>query len=123
MSEAMENGADAIDAMLDYLAVHHHCETHGNDIVWKSERKVSGWIVPIAIGFQGISELGTAKNQRDADTPHRFAESIVTLGEFKMVYKIPSLDHLLWRYHVDSGNSLYLCQQSTVPSVAHENQK
>lgn len=121
MKEAMENGADAVDALLEYLAVHHQCEVSGDEVLWTSKRKVPGWIVPIAIGFQGISELGKAKNQRDPNTPHRFAESVVTLGEFKMPYKIGSIDEMLWKYHVDEEKNLYLCQQlnTLVPSAAH----
>ena len=72
-----------------------------------------GWIVPIATGYQGISELGIVKNQRDADTSHRFAESVLTLGEFKMAYQIKKLDDMLWSYHVDIENKLYLCQQTS----------
>lgn len=122
MKEAMENGADAVDALLNYLAVHHQCEANGDEVLWTSKRKVPGWIVPIAIGFQGISELGKAKNQRDPNTPHRFAESVVTLGEFKMPYKIESVDEMLWSYQVDKEKNLYLCQQfkSVVPSAAYQ---
>ncbi len=115
MIEAMAQGQDAMDALIDYLAIHHHCEQQEQngeaDVSWSSSRKASGWIVPIAAGFHGISELGAAKNQRDPDTPHRFAESVVTLGEFKMPYKMTSPDELLWRYHYDVDNNLYLCQQ------------
>ncbi len=112
MREAMESGANAIDALLDYLSLHHSCEKEDDKVLWKSERKSSGWLVPIAVGFQGISELGVAKNQRDPDTPHRFAESVVTLGEFKMPYKIISIDEILWRYSYDKENALYLCEQN-----------
>lgn len=121
MKEAMENGADAVDALLEYLAVHHQCEVNGNEVLWTSKRKAPGWIVPIAIGFQGISDLGKAKNQRDPNTPHRFAESVVTLGEFKMPYKIDSVDEMLWGYQMDEEKNLYLCQQlnTLVPSTAH----
>lgn len=119
MKEAMENGHDAIDALLEYLSVHHHCQITDDEVIWSSKRKTTGWIVPLAIGFQGISELGEAMNQRDPNTPHRFAESVVTLGEFKMPYKITSLDEMLWHYHVDQINDLYLCQQTTVPASAN----
>lgn len=122
MIEAMQQGQDALDAMLDYLAIHHSCEQQEQNgethITWKSERKSTGnngergWIVPIATGFQGISELGHAKNQRDPETPHRFAEAIVTLGEFKMAYRLGSLEELLWHYHHEADQNLYLCQQS-----------
>lgn len=117
MINAMENGADALDALIDYLAIHHQCETddEGN-VTWSSYRKTlnnqpAGWIVPIATGFHGISELGEAKNQRDPETPHRFAESVVTLGEFKMPHRIRFIEDILWRYQVDED--LYLCQQKT----------
>ncbi|MFV0576520.1 MAG: type I-F CRISPR-associated protein Csy2 [Vibrio sp.] len=112
MMEAMDEGNDALDAMLSYLTVYHSCQQQDDSIVWESHRKSSGWIVPIATGFQGISELGKAKNQRDPDVPHRFAESIVTLGEFVMVHKIKHLDEMLWHYFPDLDNDLYICQQN-----------
>lgn len=112
MIDAMQQGADAIDALLGYLTVHHHCEQlEDQSVVWHSQRKASGWIVPIATGFQGISPSGEAKNQRDPSVPHRFAESVVTLGEFVMAHKIKHLDDILWQYHPDLENDLYLCQQ------------
>jgi len=113
MIGAMENDQDAIDSLLDALAIHHNCERDGDgNISWLSKRKTAGWLVPIATGFHGVTELGQAKNQRDPDVSHRFAESIVTLGEFKMPYCIKSLDEILWSYHHDIENDLYLCQQS-----------
>ncbi|EOX3426430.1 type I-F CRISPR-associated protein Csy2 [Vibrio cholerae] len=112
MIDAMQQGADAIEALLSYLTVHHHCEQlEDQSVAWHSQRKTSGWIVPIATGFQGISPLGEAKNQRDPSVPHRFAESVVTLGEFVMAHKIKHLDDILWQYHPDLENDLYLCQQ------------
>lgn len=112
MIDAMQQGDDAIDALLGYLTVHHHCEQlEDQSVVWHSQRKTSGWIVPIATGFQGISPLSEAKNQRDPSVPHRFAESVVTLGEFVMAHKIKHLDDILWQYHPDLENDLYLCQQ------------
>jgi CRISPR-associated protein Csy2 len=115
MVEAMEKGQDAMDALIDYIAIHHSCEKNEDDkVIWKSRRKSqtdkpAGWIVPIVTGFHGISDLGQAKNQRDPDTPHRFAESLVTLGEFKMPHRFESITDLLWRYHVDSDHNLYQC--------------
>ncbi len=117
MVNGMENGLDALDALIDYLSVHSSCDLDEDDnVVWRSYRKSldnkpAGWIVPIATGFHAISEVGTAKNQRDAEAPHRFAESIVTLGEFKMPHRINSVEDLLWRYHVEGDK--YLCQQKS----------
>lgn len=115
MIEAMQQGQDALDALIDYVAIHHSCEqTDDGDVLWKSRRKTQtdkppGWIVPIATGFHGISELGKAKNQRDPETPHRFAESLVTLGEFKMPHRFESMADMLWCYQVDRTNNLYQC--------------
>lgn len=116
MLEAMADGQDAIGALLDYLVIHHQCNTQldnqGNDqVTWSSNRKTKGWLVPIATGFHGLTELGEAKNQRDPNTPHRFAESVVTLGEFKMPHNIKNIDEILWRYQADKPNNLYLCKQ------------
>lgn len=112
MKQAMLDGQDAIDAMLDHLKIFHICEKNDDEkITWSSHRKEPGWIVPIATGFHGITELGQAQSQRDPDTPHRFAESVVTLGEFIMPYRITDLDDMLWHYHTDLENNLYLCQQ------------
>lgn len=112
--QSMQEGKDALDSVLDYLKV-THSSTQDDDgkVTWTSKRKAQGWLIPIAVGFQGISELGQAKNQRDANTPHRFAESVLTLGEFVMPYRIESIDQLLWQYHVDLENNLYVCQNLT----------
>lgn len=112
--ESMQQGKDALDAVLDYLKVTHSSSVDENGkVIWTSKRNAQGWLVPIAVGFQGISDLGQAKNQRDADTPHRFAESVLTLGEFLMPYRIEHIDQMLWQYHVDLENNLYLCQNLT----------
>ena len=122
MIDAMQQGADALDALIDYLAIHHSCnkDDEGN-VTWTSHRKTfndkpAGWIVPIATGFHGISELGAALNQRDQDVPHRFAESVVTLGEFKMPHRLNFIEDMIWRYHTDGD--LYLCQQSTLQDIS-----
>lgn len=109
--QSMQEGKDALDSVLDYLKVtHSSIQDDEGKVTWTSKRQAQGWLVPIAVGFQGISELGQAKKQRDANTPHRFAESVLTLGEFVMPYRIESIDQLLWQYHVDLENNLYLCQ-------------
>ncbi|MDZ7923703.1 MAG: type I-F CRISPR-associated protein Csy2 [Marinagarivorans sp.] len=110
MQQAMQNGQDALDALIDYLAIHHSCTQESEKVLWLSGRREKGWLVPIAVGFQGISPLGQALNQRDSDTPHRFAEAIVTLGEFKMAHRIENISTMLWRYQTDLENNLYLCQ-------------
>ena len=126
MLDAMSQGQDAIDALLDHLVIHHQCnkvlkDNGEEEVNWQSGRKTQGWLVPIATGFHGLTELGVAKNQRDPDTPHRFAESVVTLGEFKMPHNIQSIDEILWRYQVEQKNNLYLCTQGKPTTNNEEN--
>ncbi|QIC72092.1 MULTISPECIES: type I-F CRISPR-associated protein Csy2 [Acinetobacter] len=130
VEQNMNSGMDALDAVLDPLKVisqaryvetqkdqEPQAERGENDetkakerkVVWTYTTKQPGWIIPIAVGFKGISPLGKALKQRDQNTEHRFAESLVTLGEFVMPFRIESLDQMLWRYDIDQANDLYLC--------------
>jgi CRISPR-associated protein Csy2 len=114
-----EEGKDALDALLDHLKVMHRAsQDDEGKVAWSSSRNTPGWLVPIATGFQGISDLGIAKNQRDTETAHRFAESVITLGEFVMPYRIKNLDDMLWQYHVDTEQNLYLCQTLSTSSIS-----
>lgn len=122
MTQSMlQENKDALDALLDHLKVMHR-STQDDDgkVTWTSSRKASGWLVPIAAGFQGISNLGTAKNQRDSQTPHRFAESVVTLGEFVMPYRIKNLNDMLWQYRANTEQNLYLCQTLSTSNTLGE---
>lgn len=121
MVEAMNQGQDALDAMLDYIKINHRStKSENGSVTWQAERKAAGWIVPIAVGFQGLTELGFAKNQRDADTPHRFAECVLTLGEFLMPYRVQNLDTILWQYHPVTDHDLYLCKTLAQPEYSGE---
>lgn len=114
MTQSMSEGKDAIDAMLDYLITTTDIHVDEKNKVTKSKasKKEKGWIVPIAIGYQGISGLDQLKNARDETTPHRFAESVVTLGEFKMPYHFENVEEMMWRYHDYQGDDLYLCENN-----------
>jgi len=119
VQESMQQGLDGLDALLEYLRINSTCQKISNEteekekIEWTQSRQQQGWLVPIAIGFQGISDLETDKthSQRDSSSPHRFAESVVSLGEFIMPFRIDNLDNILWHY-ADLENDLYLCQQN-----------
>lgn len=110
MMAAMDNGNDALGALIDSTKVSYvgKADETGN-VQWRAE-KAPGWIVPIAVGFHGISKLGKVPNQRDETQEHRFAESVVTLGEFKMPYRFQSLDEMMWSYSADLDQDLYVCK-------------
>ena len=71
--------------------------------------KEKGWLVPIVTGFKGLTPLGHVANQRDASTLHRFAEPVLTLGEFKMAHRFDCIDDMMWHYHYDKDKDLYVC--------------
>jgi CRISPR-associated protein Csy2 len=125
MVEAMQQGQDALEALLDYLSIKNRSEVDDDgNVTWVSKRKTTGWLVPITTGFQGISRItepGKTLNQRDFSTPHRFAEAVVTLGEFVMPYRLRSLDELMWYYDYDEPNHLYLCKQPSRQFVVNDN--
>lgn len=113
MQQSMQQGQNAIEALLDYLKVSDLSYVDEKEQVhWQKSRKEKGWLVPIAVGYQGISQLGNAKNQRDPNTPHRFADSVVTLGEFVMPYRLNDINEMLWHYEYQQDKSLYLCKQT-----------
>lgn len=121
MIKAMSQGQDALDAMLDYIKINNRStQSESGEVTWRTGRKTAGWIVPIAVGFQGLTELGFAKNQRDTNTPHRFAESVLTLGEFLMPYRVQNLDSILWQYQADTDHDLYLCKTLAQPEYSGE---
>ncbi|WP_444183142.1 type I-F CRISPR-associated protein Csy2 [Dialister hominis] len=116
LKQEMGNGANGLDALLDYTKVNMSArkDESGKVTGWDYSRKGTGWIVPIAVGFKGLSPLGICRNQRDKETQHRFAESVVTLGEFRMPYHFDSIDDMMWRYAYDESQELYLCRNQKI---------
>lgn len=108
MKEAMNEGLDGIDALLSFQKVYFN-SSETEPFVWESGRKTAGWIVPIATGYQAISDEIVSSFQRDHSTKHFFAESIVTLGEFVMPHRLRSVDDMLWSYTYDSEQTMYMC--------------
>lgn len=99
---------DTLQALLDLLALHYeHDDEH--DTWHLQPRQEQGWLVPIVTGFKGLTPLGHVANQRDASTLHRFAEPVLTLGEFKMPHHFQDIDQIMWQYQYDENKDLYVC--------------
>ncbi|MBA5248731.1 MAG: type I-F CRISPR-associated protein Csy2 [Gammaproteobacteria bacterium] len=116
MQKEMQQGKDAIDALLEYLKITTHIAINKNGEQTKTygRKEKKGWIVPIALGFQGISDLSKMQNGRDNQTQHRFAESVISLGEFIMPYRFDQIEQLFWRYEIDIDKNLYLCKNNFI---------
>ena len=80
---------------------------------WTIARRKPGWLVPLPVGYAAISPLyapGEVKKARDNDTPFRFVESVLSLGEWVGPHRIKTLDELLWRHHALPDVGLYVIQ-------------
>lgn len=79
---------------------------------WKTRHK-PGWIVPLPVGYAGISPLyppGVVANTRDAQTPFRFVESLYSLGQWISPHRLRTLEQMLWTQESDPENGLYRCR-------------
>lgn len=102
------NQQDILQVMLDLMALHYEYDDEQDS--WHLQpRKEKGWLVPIVTGFKGLTPLGHVANQRDASILHRFAEPVLTLGEFKMAHRFNCIDNVMWHYHYDKNKDLYVC--------------
>lgn len=78
---------------------------------WSVSRRKPGWLLPLPVGYAAISPLyapGEVKNARDNDTPFRFVESVLSLGEWVGPHRIKTLQDLLWVHHAQPEAGLYL---------------
>lgn len=107
--------ATALDALLDLSRL--NIEPVGPDpakpqeTLWQA-RKRSGWLVPLPIGYAGISPLyppGEVENTRDNRTPFRFVESLYSLGQWIGPHHLQHLRQLLWHPEADAENGIYRC--------------
>ena len=102
--------SSGLDTMLSHLSVMYDTSRDNKGKITKrSPQKAPGWIVPIGVGYRGISALKNVKNQRDPSVPHQFAESLITLCEFKMPHHFDSIDDILWYPDYIAEKNLYLC--------------
>lgn len=118
----MSPGATALDALLDFSRLNFECEALPANPEkpdgpmpgkWTIRAK-NGWLVPLPVGYAALSDLypaGAVKNVRDAETPFRFVESVLSLGEWRSPHRIDDLRQLLWFHQAEPDAGRYLVQQ------------
>jgi CRISPR-associated protein Csy2 len=90
MRQEMQKGKDAIDAMLEYLKTTTHIVINEKgEQSETSDRKEKGWIVPIALGFQGISDLSKVDNSRDNQTQHKLWVVVLRYSSMASIASLP----------------------------------
>jgi len=111
--------AEPLDAWLDFSAIKFQAELPDGIVdeqtpaEWRYVPKPGGgWLVPIATGYRGISDLydpGQVARSRDSTTPFRFVESVYSIGEWISPHRATNLEQLIWRYHAEPEIGWYLC--------------
>jgi CRISPR-associated protein Csy2 len=107
-----------IDVLLDHSRLTSRCvklDSGQEDVdefsyEWRTDGK-SGWLVPIPVGYVGISRLynpGEVANCRDMGVPSQFVECVYSLGEWLSPHRISELNNLLWFYDYHEDEDLYL---------------
>lgn len=108
--DLLKDKEDMLEAWVDQSSVHYDPPDDDNE-EW-SIRPKAGWIVPIPIGYQAISEVlspGTVKNARDYKTFFRFVENIYSLGQWISPHRINDINHLFWHYEPNPEQGVYRC--------------
>ena len=80
-------------------------------VSWAVRRK-PGWLVPLPVGYAGISPLyapGEVDNMRDSTSPFRFVESLYSLGQWISPHRLDSLQQLLWTQESAADTGIYRC--------------
>ena len=111
----LQPDATALDALLDLSRLnveptHAHLDKP-DEVEWQI-RKRPGWLVPLPIGYAGVSPLykpGEVANARDDITPFRFVESLYSLGEWISPHRLKNLQQLLWHTEADADHGIYRC--------------
>ena len=125
IDEVQADNPDAtpLYALIEVCALRHIPETQKNgDTKWAttSRKTGHGWLVPMPIGYQGISELydaGVMQNVRNPEYPSQYVEAIYSLGKWVYpqrlggVYSEYDIANAFWRYHYDNEQNLYLVTQ------------
>lgn len=115
--------ATPLDALLDVCTLHHIPEMQNQGqanekTTWVTTSKKTGrgWLVPMPIGYQGISDVfdaGVMQNVRNPEYRSQYVEAIYSLGKWVYPQRLHNcIETAFWRYHHDAVNALYLVSQN-----------
>ncbi len=90
---------------------------------WLHDRQNLGWVVPIPVGYAGLSELqaaGSVSSARDQTTPFRLVESLFSVGQWLSPHRLHSVEQLLWYADSDEEQRLYRCRNHYQPEPDYD---
>ena len=114
--------ATILEAWLDFSAIKYKAEpnlkegevlSEKTEAVWsKVEKPNKGYLIPLMVGYQAISEVykaGEVARARDSTVPFCFVEAVYSIGEWLSPHRVKRLDEILWHYVY--SDEKYLCTQ------------
>lgn len=107
--------ATALDALIETAVLHHIPDDKGDKWQTQSIKKGRGWLVPMPVGYQGISpifEAGEMANNRNPEYASQYVESIYSLGKWVFPHRIDDLAKAFWYQIYKPEQDLYLVQQN-----------
>lgn len=115
--QAQHPEADTLAALLDCTRLNidppnPEADADAPDAQWQLRAR-NGWLVPMPVGYRALSavyDAGAVANARDKETPFCFVEAVYSLGEWISPHRVGSEVELLWHYHADPDEGLYLCR-------------
>lgn len=122
--QRQENTQDPeLAAWLSFSSLRYAAEqdkTKDGKTPWRlQEKPETGWIKPIAVGYQRISPLyepGAIAKTRDASSPACFVENLYSLGQWLSPYRVTDLNHLFWQYEYTEAGT-YVCRNQYRPAI------
>ncbi|UTO04315.1 type I-F CRISPR-associated protein Csy2 [Moraxella sp. FZLJ2107] len=107
----------SLDVLLDVCTLHHipELDKDGNT-KWHTEsiKTGHGWLVPMPIGYQAISEIfqaGKMANVRNLEYPSQYVEAIYGLGKWVYPHHLKdNIDTAFWRQAYDETGLYFITQ-------------
>lgn len=109
--------ATALDALIEVATLHHQpLKEENGELLWQnvSHKSGHGWLVPMPVGFQGISacfEPELMQHSRNPEYRSQYVEAVYSLGKWIFPYRIDQIQQAFWHYRYDADNQLYLIEQ------------
>lgn len=120
----------ALEAWLSLVALTHRPQRQTDSeeaegqavekVTWQTERR-PGWIVPLPVGYAGLSPLypaGSVGRARDSSVPFRFVESVYSLGQWISPHRLGHAKQLFWFPAHEPDSSLYRCINDFIEPTA-----
>jgi CRISPR type I-F-associated protein Csy2 len=98
---------DLINDFIAYLG-YYVIKLNKNQVICIPAKKdKKGWLIPIGVGFQFLTEIPKSSIHRDENKKMFLVETIHTLGELKNLVSIDNIEDVFWNYEVTNNYCYY----------------